>query len=576
MSLLQMSFCGAILILTVVVIRAAAINRLPKKTFLVLWGIVLLRLIIPFSIPSALSVYSFMNQNTSISTLNDTPMNNIIPVIQEKPVELTEEISELTVHPVQHVSMWFVIWLIGTILCTAFFTVSYLRCYFEFQTSLPVHNDFVNQWLKENPLMRPLSIRQLDKISTPLTYGILKPVILLPKKTDWENKIQLQFILLHEYVHICRYDTLTKLVSIFALCIHWFNPLVWIMYILINRDIELSCDESVIRKFGETSKSTYAHMLINMEAKKSGLLPFCNNFSKNPIEERITAIIKIKKKSFWTILPAIVLIIGITIIFTTSATKLPSPEQEPILSDHSDDRQKNTDTDNISTVSSQEEQLVDDGIHNNKHNIYEGKIGNEKIRMLITRREDVLAATYITTNNEEKVFHGTLKNNSASIILHANDKEYLKGRIESTDGLIHISGEGLISGKSVEFIIYPDTIFFIGDDIENYYSFLGETAKEAEQFAQQIKDSIKNKNAFAKLILYPISVNMDNSRVTIENEEEMRNIYDKLMEQHTFQQQVENIFTKYMFANSEGICVEQGLIWFNKISTGYKITAINN
>ena len=110
---------------------------------------------------------------------------------------------------------------------------------------------------------------------------------------DWKNEKQLQYVLSHEYVHIYRYDTVTKLIATLALCIHWFNPFVWVMYILFNRDIELACDESVIRQFGEKSKSAYSLMLINMEATKSGLLPFCNNFSKNAIEERITAVMKI-------------------------------------------------------------------------------------------------------------------------------------------------------------------------------------------------------------------------------------------------------------------------------------------
>ena len=110
---------------------------------------------------------------------------------------------------------------------------------------------------------------------------------------DWKNEKQLQYVLSHEYVHIYRYDTVTKLIVTLALCIHWFNPFVWVMYIIFNRDIELACDESVIRQFGEKSKSAYSLMLINMEATKSGLLPFCNNFSKNAIEERITAVMKI-------------------------------------------------------------------------------------------------------------------------------------------------------------------------------------------------------------------------------------------------------------------------------------------
>ena len=83
------------------------------------------------------------------------------------------------------VSVWRVVWCIGMILCAAFFTVSYIRCRIEFRAALPVNNAYVEQWIKERPLKRRISIKQSDKISVPLTYGILHPVILMPKQTDW-------------------------------------------------------------------------------------------------------------------------------------------------------------------------------------------------------------------------------------------------------------------------------------------------------------------------------------------------------------------------------------------------------
>lgn len=179
----------------------------------------------------------------------------------------------------------------------------------------------MKKWLEDHKLIRSVSIRQSDRISAPLTYGIVKPIILVPQTTDWKDTTQLQYIFLHEYVHICRFDTVTKLISTFALCVHWFNPLVWIMYILYNRDMELACDESVVRLSGETSKKDYSLMLISMEAKKSGLLPFCNNFSKNAVEERITAIMKIKKTTNGLIIGSLALILMIIMLFVTSAQK---------------------------------------------------------------------------------------------------------------------------------------------------------------------------------------------------------------------------------------------------------------
>ena len=152
-----------------------------------------------------------------------------------------------------------------------------------------------------------------------MTYGVLHPVILMPMHTDWANIEQLQYIFSHEYVHIYRFDTIAKLIATYALCIHWFNPFVWVMCILFNRDIELVCDESVIRQFGDKSKSAYSLMLIRMEAKKSGLSPLCNNFSKNAIEERITAIMNTKRMTMITLLSACLIILITVSLFATSA-----------------------------------------------------------------------------------------------------------------------------------------------------------------------------------------------------------------------------------------------------------------
>lgn len=318
MNLLQMSFSGGAFITAVAIIRAVAINKLPKKTFLVLWELVILRLLIPFSIPSMFSIYTLVTHGISSTTLPEVGTNYNIPTMQGLFVT-TQGAKQPPADISSSVSMWFIVWCAGVILIALFFVISYLRCLIEFRTALPVHNHYVEKWLAERPLKRPILVRQSDRISAPLTYGILRPVILMPKKIDWKNEKQLQYVLSHEYVHIHRYDTVTKLIATLALCIHWFNPFVWVMYILFNRDIELACDESVIRQFGEKSKSAYSLMLINMEATKSGLLPFCNNFSKNAIEERITAIMKTKKITVFSLVLASIIVVGVSTAFTTSA-----------------------------------------------------------------------------------------------------------------------------------------------------------------------------------------------------------------------------------------------------------------
>ena len=322
MSLLQMSFLGTVIILLIVVLRAVLINRLPKKTFLILWWIALIRLLVPFSIKSVTSIYSLLQSIYSdINPVRTAQTTTFLPIHGNMP-EIANGLSEAMVQRTESISILSVIWLAGLLLCFGFFAVSYIKCYREFRFSLPVENDILEAWKEKHPLKRSLSIRQTETIAAPLSYGVIRPVILMPKNTEWKNIYQLRYVLEHEYVHIRRLDMLTKLIMIAAVCIHWFNPLVWVMYILFNRDLELSCDETVVRRFGMDIKSVYATALISMEEKKSGLTPLCNSFSKNAIEERITAIMKIKKTSKFAVMISAVLVIGVTGGFATSASSL--------------------------------------------------------------------------------------------------------------------------------------------------------------------------------------------------------------------------------------------------------------
>ncbi|MDO4323756.1 MAG: M56 family metallopeptidase [Lachnospiraceae bacterium] len=347
-SLVQMSFSGAVLILMILIVRSLLMNRLPKKTFLALWAVALIRLLVPFSIPSAVSVYTLAQGSEvlvkwteqmprtmeqmlqkepgsipfAMQTLQGRTEN--IPGILQTPQTLsgTAESSSLhsAAHPAGQMPVPGMIWLAGALLCLGFFAFSYIRCCREFRMSFPVDNDMLREWYASHPSRRKIAVRQTQAVTAPLSYGILHPVILMPKGTRWEDGCQLRYILEHEYVHIRRMDTVAKLIMITALCIHWFNPFVWIMYFLFNRDLELSCDETVVRRFGEDTKSAYAMTLIRMEEKKSGLAPLCSNFGRNAIEERIKAIMKIKKASRMTGLLAAVLVAGITSVFVTSAS----------------------------------------------------------------------------------------------------------------------------------------------------------------------------------------------------------------------------------------------------------------
>ena len=317
MSLLHMSFAGAVMILAVTVILALVIYRVPKKTFMVLWGITLARLLIPFSAPSAFSIYTFLGKKEPIiSNVGDTAVTTLGPAIQEG--QMTTAPNYIS-HSEVAVPIWPIIWAIGALICAVVFSITYWKCYKEFQTSLPIDNDFTRNWLSSHHIKRSIQIRQSELVSAPLTFGILRPVILMPKTTDWNDEKTLQYVLAHEFVHIRRFDTITKLILLIALCVHWFNPFVWVMYVLANRDIELSCDETVLHLFGENTKASYARTLIGMEEIKSGITPLCNNFSKNALEERMTAIMKTKKSTVLSIALAVLIVAGTATAFATSA-----------------------------------------------------------------------------------------------------------------------------------------------------------------------------------------------------------------------------------------------------------------
>lgn len=342
MNLMQMSFCGSVLILVTVILRSLLIHQLPKKTFMVLWMVALFRLLVPVALPSPASIYTLVQRNEPMQERidNHSKTGNMVltngSIIEGVSGLAKGDLSEVrdtdTVYRAEAVrgdvsqnsgSVLFsfarILYFAGVLICLGFFGFTYFRCYREFSTSLPAVEERLRKWYAAHPMLRPLSVRQSDRIEAPLSYGILRPVILMPKRTDWEDGETLAYVLEHEYVHIRRYDGLIKLVMVAALCLHWFNPLVWVMYILVNRDMELSCDETVVHRFGEKAKASYAMTLIQMEEKKSGLTPLCNSFSKNAIEERITAIMKIKKASIFSLVLALALVVGVTTAFATSA-----------------------------------------------------------------------------------------------------------------------------------------------------------------------------------------------------------------------------------------------------------------
>ena len=319
MSILQMSISAGILVMAVVIIRAVALNRLPKTMFLFLWAVSLCRFLVPVSIPSRFSIYSIIGEAFKQITTALHVIDIILPM--GSPVmEVTKQIIPTAQKQVYSIAPATIIWFAGMLTMFIFLAVVYFKNYSELRFALPIlDNLFLDKWLMKHKHLRPIRIMQSDRITTPVAVGIIRPRIILPKSLDMDDKQILRYVLTHEYYHIRRFDILWKMLLAIALCIHWFNPMMWVMLLLVNRDLEISCDEMVIHHFGIEAKTTYACSLISMAEQRSRFVSFYSGFSRNMAEERIKSIMKYKKMTVGNTIITATLIISLTTAFATTA-----------------------------------------------------------------------------------------------------------------------------------------------------------------------------------------------------------------------------------------------------------------
>lgn len=325
MTFLEMSLSGAVFILAIALFRALALRRLPKGTFVALWWLAAARLLLPVEFHSRFSVYTLLE---ALRPKAAAPAAPVVPTAPAAPV--TPAGPPVLIVPTQPVTappaaepfpVWTALWLSVGLLLAAWFLIRYIRWRRRFRESLPADCPGLDTWFRPG-----VEVRITDQITAPLTYGLLRPVILLPGNLDLTDEEALTCVLAHERAHIRRLDGLFKLVLTAALCLHWFNPAVWLLYVLGNRDMELRCDEAAVLALGEDSRERYALALIRLAEHQS--VPLCGFAHRNGMEERIKAIMSVKKKSLLACFLALALVLGITTAFATSAK--PAEDRETI------------------------------------------------------------------------------------------------------------------------------------------------------------------------------------------------------------------------------------------------------
>lgn len=200
------------------------------------------------------------------------------------------------------------LWALGALLLIIFFTALYIREYRRLREAIPLSGEQAHCLRATASISERTRLLVSDRIGTPFVFGIIRPKIILPAFLLTEKSGRLKFVLAHEAVHVRRRDNLWKIIMLLAACLHWFNPLVWVMYLLFNRDMELSCDEKVLSLFGEGAKKEYARALVALAEKQSRWQLFSYGFGKSAIRERIEAIMKFRKATALSTLCAVLLL----------------------------------------------------------------------------------------------------------------------------------------------------------------------------------------------------------------------------------------------------------------------------
>lgn len=194
--------------------------------------------------------------------------------------------------------------------------------------SLIIENEFINSVIKEQKLRRRIYIRSMKGIDSPSTLGTIRPTIFFPEHFDFSNHGTTECILLHEIGHIRHFHTLYKILSTILVCVYWYNPLVWIMYFALDRDMEITADRYVINRLGIDKRQFYADILISAAENKKRQPIFYFHFKNKLINERIEAIMKFKKLSVGAIMVTLLVPSCMFTAFATTDTAITGVEMD--------------------------------------------------------------------------------------------------------------------------------------------------------------------------------------------------------------------------------------------------------
>ena len=319
------AFGGSAMILLVLALRVSLKGRLPRRIFPALWCAAAVRLLLPIAIPTRMSIWNLLHTPATAQA------NGVISdVLTPFPSLVTNSITEPAADAAG-IRPMLLVWLVCAILLAAYFVIGYACMVRQFRGTRLAPQPSIDALLDRFRFSRDPRICMSNSHRAPLTFGVFRPTVLLPEDLP-VGDAQFQLILAHELAHVRRKDCLRKLLLTVCLCVYWWNPLVWGMVGLANRDMELACDEAVLRTLGADCRKAYAMTLLDMAQRHPKSAPLCSGFAKSGAEERIRAILRFKQIPAWIGVCACVLFVLAAGVLTTQAVSPRAiPEMEPAV-----------------------------------------------------------------------------------------------------------------------------------------------------------------------------------------------------------------------------------------------------
>ncbi len=310
-SLINMSITASYLALAVMLLRLV-LKKAPRWIFVALWAMVGIRLVLPITLESSLSAVPNPEPVPQTILLDPVPqVNTGIPFVNSVVNPMLESTMTPAVgdsaNPMQVViEAAQVVWLVGMGLMTLYTLASYLR---------------LRRKVREAVVMEG-RVQLCDHIPSPFILGLFQPKIYLPSSIDPSD---IPYVVAHEKAHLKRLDHIWKPLGFLLLTIYWFNPILWVSYILLCRDIETACDEKVLRQDGEQNKKAYSQALLNCSVSRRSIAACPLAFGETGVKGRIQNILNYKRPAFWIILIALIagVVVGVCLLTNPVGTDIP-------------------------------------------------------------------------------------------------------------------------------------------------------------------------------------------------------------------------------------------------------------